>query len=301
MAKTKIRIALNREGALFFFFVLGLGAAAIYSGKSGLMLLFCCLFAAIVVFAVIARQNFTQPLRIERRFVEDVFAGCDTRIDLLVTNEGTTPIYGIHIFERFETDRTIGPMFIRRLAPGETATARYMCVFPTRGQARFCGFQIRSRFPLPFFELRQDIECETMHFVYPEPKPGTEQIVFQTTQAAFCPRKNRVSENVIRELVHGRRAGRILWKLSAKRQTWLESVPLRVRSAETMPVISITPKNVLGDENFELQISQITAYILNQIQLDRSGEIHFGAEQLPYGKAPQQRREVLEMLAMIQS
>ena len=95
MSKPKIRIALNREGALFFFFVLGLGASAIYSGKSGLMLLFCCMIAAIVVFAIIAHQNFQQSLKIERRFVEEVFAGCDTRIDLLITTENY--IYVIEI------------------------------------------------------------------------------------------------------------------------------------------------------------------------------------------------------------
>jgi uncharacterized protein (DUF58 family) len=300
MSKPKIRIALNREGALFFFFVLGLGASAIYSGKSGLMLLFCCMIAAIVVFAIMAHQNFQQSLKIERRFVEEVFAGCDTRIDLLITNEGSAPIYGIHIFEKFESERTIGPMFIRRLAPGETATARYMCVFPSRGQAQFCGFEIRSRFPLPFFELRRDIPCKTTHIVYPEPITGTEHIVFQPAESQNCPRKHRFSENVIRELVHGRRAGRILWKLSAKRQTWLESVPLRTRSAATMPAIFITPKMAMHDEIFERQISQITAYILTQIQLDRTGEVHFGKEQLTYGKSPQQRREILEMLAMIQ-
>ena len=300
MSKTKTRIALNREGGLFFFFILGLGAAAIYSGKSGLMLLFCCLFAAVVVFMVIGRQNFNQPLRIERRFVEDIFAGRDTRIDLLITNEGTSPVYGIHIFERFEGGRTIGPMFIRRLGPGETATARYMCVFPTRGQALFCGFEIRSRFPLPFLELRRDIRSETTHFVYPEPHSGTEHIVFHAVSSALNQRRSTVSDRVIRELVHGRRAGRILWKLSAKRQIWLESVPLRINSGSVIPAIWIASKSYLGDEKFERQISQVTGYILHQIQLDRSGTIHIGEVHMSYGKSPQQRREVLEMLAMLE-
>ena len=42
----RLRVAINREGVLFVFFWLALGAAAIYSGNAGLMILFCMLTAA---------------------------------------------------------------------------------------------------------------------------------------------------------------------------------------------------------------------------------------------------------------
>ena len=149
--KNNTRLALSREGWLFAFFIAGLGVAAIYSGQSGLMLLFCCLVAVVFLMLGIARKN-VQNLKIERRFVEEIYAGRETRIDVLVTNTGNSTLYGIHIFEAFDDKTQIGPMFIRKLAPGETFTARYMCMFPTRGCTQFVGFEVRSRFPLPFFE-----------------------------------------------------------------------------------------------------------------------------------------------------
>lgn len=300
MHETKTRIALNREGVLFLCFVLGLGAFAIYSGNHSSLLFFCCLVAVWLILAFIAHRNFVQPLCIERRFVEEIFAGKDTRIDVLVTNRGTAPIYGLHIFEQFEDGSVIGPMFVHRLGPGETATARYVCVFPKRGQMKFGGFQLRSRFPLPFWEMRRHVSSETIGFVYPEPVSGMDQIVFQTSCSDGGPRRAHASETVIRELIHGHRAGRILWKLSAKRRSWLESVPLRTRSSETVPVIRVVGKEQLGEERFELQISQVTAYVLTQLQYHRTGEVHLGHKPFQYGRLPQQRRELLEILATIE-
>ncbi|MBO4349854.1 MAG: hypothetical protein J6A01_02785 [Proteobacteria bacterium] len=293
------RFAVNREGALFIFFLTALGGASIYSGKSGLMILFCCLFAGVVILTAAARMNCMQKLVIERRFVEDIFANRDTKIDILVTNYGNSPVYGIHVYERFEGDRTIGPMFIRKLVPGETATARYLCQFPSRGNAHFCGMEVRSRFPLPFFEWRQTIDSDLSAFVYPEPISGSDQIVMTNTQSDTPARHAKKDDTTIRELVHGRRAGRILWKISAKRQIWLESVPTASRSRSKRSVIQIQSRQNLGAQRYETQISQITFYVLNQMQNNLKGEIVVGNQHVPYGNSQTERREVLEMLAMV--
>ena len=293
------RFAVNREGALFIFFLIALGGASIYSGKSGLMILFCCLFAGVVILTVVARMNCMQKLLIERRFVEDIFANRDTKIDILVTNYGNAPVYGIHIYEQFEGNRSIGPMFIRKLVPGETATARYLCQFPSRGHAKFCGFEVRSRFPLPFFEWRQTIHCEHSAFVYPEPLAGSDQIVMTNAQSDTPERQAKKDDTTIRELIHGRRAGRILWKISAKRQIWIESVPTASRLRSKRSVIQIQPRQNLGPQRYETQISQITFYVLNQMQNNLKGEIVVGNQHVPYGNSQTERREVLEMLAIV--
>ena len=296
---SRVQIAINTEGALFLLFFLGLGCAAIDSGQNGLMLLFCCFFAAVLVFFFLARRNLAQNLCIERRFVEEIYAGRDTRIDVLITNTGKSPVYGIHVFEQFDDAHSIGPIFVQKLNPGQTATAHYMCQFPRRGTVKFEGFQIRSRFPVPFLEFRKDIENRCTSFVYPEPLQGTEWISFNAAASESSPQKMRRNDTAIRELVHGQKSGRILWKLSAKKRTWIESVPIRTRSSDSGTVIEITPRQQLGAEKYETQISQITAYVLRQMQYDYEGEIHFGNSHVPYGKSPIDRRQVLEMLATI--
>lgn len=294
-----LRLAANAEGFIFFFACIALGAAAIGSGKNGLMLLFCTLAAAFILFSIIARRNISQPLKIERRFAEEIFAGNEAHIDLIVTNLGNIPVFGIHIYEKFEDGRTIGPIFIPRLNPGQTSVAKYVCMFPNRGHAHFCGFEIRSAFPLPFAELRKDIPVQNDILVYPEPIDGTEQIEFSTAQDDSRPQISHQTDTSIRELIHGRRVGRILWKLSARRQIWLEAVPIRKKNTSGIPAIILQPKQILGPERFEKQISQVTGFVLDQIQNEKHGEIQIEHISLPYGKTPQQRQKILETLASI--
>ena len=294
----RTRLALSREGWLFVFFIVGLGAAAIYSGQSGLMLLFCCLFAAIVIMTLVAYRN-VQNLRIERRFVEEIYAGRETRIDILVTNTGTSTAYGIHIFESFRDRTHIGPMFIRTLAPGTTFTARYMCVFPTRGCTEFVGFSVRSRFPAFFFEYRCEILAPDEAFVYPSPDTNTDLLRFANSERIDPHARTVRSDTMIREIVNGRQAGRILWKLSAKRQKWMESVPLRTRQNETEHVIECVHKNVIGDEKFERQLSQITAYVLQKAADGQNGLVRIGDREYPFSAIDQQRRALFDALAVI--
>ena len=295
---TRVHIALNREGGLFVFFALGLGAAAIYSGSSGLVLLFCAILAVVILAGWVARNNL-KNISIERRFVQEIFAQKESRIELLIKNHGRKPVYGLHIFDTFEQNHRIGPVFVKQLEPGETATARYLCQFPRRGVAQFCGFQIRSRFPLAFIEFRLDYDQLESAFVYPQPLAGVDLVSFEQSGDLQTVRKTYAEEHTIRELVHGRRTGKILWKLSARRQIWMESVALRRPLPGDHLAVTVTDKHKLGYERFERQISQITDLALKRIQNHQSGVVRIGDRKLIYGESPKQRRELLETLARL--
>ena len=182
----RLRVAINREGVLFVFFWLALGAAAIYSGNAGLMILFCMLTAAFALVSALAHRNM-QPLEVVRRFPEDIFAQRNAHIDVLMTNRSAIPVYGLHLYERFDDAHCIGPIYVARLAPGETARARYMCIFDARGVAQFSTFEVRSRFPVPIFEWRQTIEASDMARVYPRYEPGTDLIAFCEEESTAPP------------------------------------------------------------------------------------------------------------------
>ena len=297
-ASSHIHLALNREGGLFLFFMAGLGGAAIYSGNSGLVLFFCAIFAVMVLAYFVARNNL-KKISVERRFVEEIFAQKESRIDLLIKNQGNHTVYGLHIFDSFGQNHQIGPVFVRQLAPGETATARYLCQFPTRGVAQFMGFQVRSRFPLPFFEFRLDIDHPESSCVYPEPVNGFDQVFLAPSESQENMARAYAEEHTIRELVHGRRTGRILWKLSARRQTWLESVPLRHPLPGDHLIITVADKKSMTPEQFERQISQITDLVLKRLQNYKTGEVHLGAHIYEYGHSAKERQDLLEALAKV--
>ena len=292
-------IAINREGALAIFFFLGLAGAAIHSGNNGLILLFCWTFAAAILLCAMALRNCTPNLLIQRRFSEELFAQRDTRVDVIITNTSHKTLYGLHIFERFENNRTIGPIFVRKLPPDATVTAQYLCRFVNRGYAHFSGFEVRSRFPLPFFELRYPIDAPDNAFIYPEPKPGRDLIQFACNPDKASKRLRSSHQVTFRELEHGRKSGKILWKLSAKKQKWIEAVPLRTAPQDLTPVIQIQHKKEIGSAAFENQLSQITHFVLKRMMNDQCGIVQCDNIPIEYTNTPQSRRKLLEFLATL--
>ena len=251
----RIHTACSREGIFFLLFLMGLGGAALYTAKNALILLFCFFIFTLLATLYIGRKN-VASLRLNRRFQDEFFAGEEAHIDLLVHNPGKHTHYALHLYEDFEQDRTIGPIFIPSLKPDETSQAQYDCIFHHRGTVRFRQLQVRSRFPLPFFEFRAIYPCEMRHTVYPSCDPGRDRIFFsdeiQTPKGGGFFRNTR-----FQELEHGHQRGHIQWKLSARRGTFIETVDHHVRHQSAM-TIDFKSRADLPPADFERQISQLT-------------------------------------------
>ena len=295
MTQRPLHLALNREGALFVFFWLTLTSAAIYSGKSGLVLLMSAISASLALAYFIARRNF-QTMHIERRFKEDIFAGRETQIDLFITNTGHSPVFGLLLFERFSDNHVIGPIFIRRLNPGQTVSAHYMCMFSQRGRAFFQNIEIRSRFPLPFVELRQTLNIPDSACVYPTPIPGDDELTCLNTTKN--KKDTQRKDHALKELNHGVRRGHIAWKISARRQKWIEDAPMRSGTHEISHAIRIRPYQELGAFRYERQLSQATALVLDRIRHQQSGSVLIGNKNYLYGQTHEQRKKLLDALAL---
>ena len=296
----RLRVAINREGVLFVFFWLALGAAAIYSGNAGLMILFCMLTAAFALVSALAHRNM-QPLEVVRRFPEDIFAQRNAHIDVLMTNRSAIPVYGLHLYERFDDAHCIGPIYVARLAPGETARARYMCIFDVRGVAQFSTFEVRSRFPVPIFEWRQTIEASDMARVYPRYEPGTDLIAFCEEESTAPPPADRprfqTEMHTIAELRHGRRRGRILWKLSAKKGKIYEDIPIRnKRHAQTSHIVVETARGRSRVE-YEREIAQVATFCTQHACDGRLGSVRLGTTVYRFGASHDQWRRLLNALS----
>ena len=296
----RLRVAINREGVLFVFFWLALGAAAIYSGNAGLMILFCMLTAAFALVSALAHRNM-QPLEVVRRFPEDIFAQRNAHIDVLMTNRSAIPVYGLHLYERFDDAHCIGPIYVARLAPGETARARYMCIFDARGVAQFSTFEVRSRFPVPIFEWRQTIEASDMARVYPRYEPGTDLIAFCEEESTAPPPTDRprfqTEMHTIAELRHGRRRGRILWKLSAKKGKIYEDIPIRnKRHAQTSHIV-VEPARGRSRVEYEREIAQVATFCTQHACDGRLGSVRLGTTVYRFGASHDQWRRLLNALS----
>ena len=289
--KIKVHIAGSREGVFFILFLLGLGAAVVYTSKNSLILLFCFLLFTVLATLVLGRRN-VLGLSLSRRINHELFAAQEAHIDILTRNDSARAHYSLHVYEDFEQRRTIGPIFIPTLAPGEVAQAPYDCVFPYRGNVRFRQIQVRSRFPIPFFEFRATYPCDEQNTVYPQRLPQRDLVTFAGNSDETRGNARR-RQNRIQALQDGRQAGRILWKISAKRGTLIEEVAKPARAA-TSHVVQLTPKYALTPLEFERQISQITDFCLDSLDKGDAVSIRYG-DQLTSGK----RRDLLEFLSHV--
>lgn len=287
--RPRIHIACSREGIFFLFFVLGLGGAAIYTAKNSLILLFCFLVFTLIATLYIGRSNVSR-LHLDRRFQDELFANQEAHIDLLAKNTGKHTRYALHLYEDFDQDRTIGPIFVPSLKPEETVQTPYDCIFYERGSVRFRQIQVRSRFPLPFFEFRAIYPCETRNTVYPARDTARDMITYLKETAS--PQGRTLQRHTrLQELEHGHQRGHIQWKLSARRNTFIEQVDHSTRHHLTQ-AIDFKPRSALSASDFERQISQITDDCMNAFQEDRTVIIHTGANVVP-----SHRKAILEFLA----
>ena len=296
----RLRAAINREGILFVFFLCALGAAAVYSGLAGLMILFCALTASAVLLCVLGRRNM-QPLKIVRRFSQDIYAGRETSVEVFVTNCGKTASFGLHVYEMFGPNRCIGPIFIGRLEPGETAAARYTCIFDVRGVARFSAFEARSRFPAPLAEWRQTVGAPDAAYVYPRIDEGCDLIEFDGGAPDMPAPSGAAAQNrelrSISELRNGRRRGRILWKLSAKKGKIYEDVAAPGRQKAATPQICVGAQNGFPRALHERRIAQVATFCAKRARSGGCGTVRLLNDVYRYGQSPEQLRNLLNALA----
>ena len=282
-------MACSREGVYFLCFVVGLTVAAIYTAKNALILLASFLVILVVASILLGRNNVRKVL-VQRRLNDELFAQQEAHITLVAQNVGHRARYAIQLFEDFERDRTIGPIYVSCLRPDSTASCDYDCVFQHRGTVRFRQIQVRSRFPMPFFEFRAVYPLEARNTVYPERLSERDLIQFEAdatrSHATSLHRQPRMQE-----LQFGHQTGRILWKLSARRGEFIEELqrPGRAVCAET---IRFVPKSELTVADFEKQISQITDYALKALESGKQISISTNQRVISSN-----RHDILEFLA----
>lgn len=296
--RQKLQIAWNREGVIFLLLALGLAFASVYTGQNAIVLLFCVFAAVLSLSAWFGGQN-VGGLIVERRFIEEIYAQKEAQIELIVYNPSSRTRHGLHLYEDFGGVSEIGPMYIDKLGPRQTAVLRYSCIFPTRGVSRFQQIQLRSRYPLPFFEFRSRMPKPDTALVYPSLDPETTVLTFHPLEASLNLRRS-MHDWSIQPVIAGRITGRILWKLSA-RQGQLVQRHARFRSHAQSEVISLKSRQELGRAAFERQASQAAHYCIDSLEHGRSIALYAsdGSCLLEAGSGSVQRLAVLEILAQI--
>ncbi|RIK89934.1 MAG: hypothetical protein DCC71_25750, partial [Proteobacteria bacterium] len=166
------RLRPTRAGWLFFFLVFAVGFAALNTGNNLLYLVLALMLSFLVLSGVLSEAAL-RGIQVERRLPFEWIAGRPGRVVLEVTN--AHPRHWSHAIVVEDlgrapgaaADAALGAVFAMRIAPGATEARSYRHAPHARGELRFAGFRVITRFPFGLFAKSLDVRREATVVVYP--------------------------------------------------------------------------------------------------------------------------------------
>ena len=163
----------TRAGWLFFGLVFAIGFAALNTGNNLLYLVLSLLLAFLVLSGVLSEAAL-RGIRVERRLPFEWVAGRAARVVLEISNAQRRSWAHAIVVEdlgpaprRRAPMRVLGRAFALRIEPGKTETRSYRFEPEQRGELRFTGFRVITRFPFGLFAKSLELQREASVVVYP--------------------------------------------------------------------------------------------------------------------------------------
>ena len=166
------RLRPTRAGWLFFALVFAIGFAALNTGNNLLYLVLSLLLAFLVLSGVLSEAAL-RGIRVERRLPFEWVAGRGVRVVLEISNaQRKTWAHAIVVEDLGRApgdpaERALGRGFALRIEPGKTESRSYRFEPTQRGELRFAGFRVITRFPFGLFAKSLELPREAFVVVYP--------------------------------------------------------------------------------------------------------------------------------------
>jgi uncharacterized protein (DUF58 family) len=151
--------------------VFAVGFAALNTGNNLLYLVLSLMLAFLVLSGVLSEAAL-RGIQVERRLPFEWVAGRAARVVLEVRNaQRRTWSHAIVVEDLGAAGggaaAPLGRVFAMRVAPGQTESRSYRFEPAARGELRFHGFRVTTRFPFGLFAKSLEIEREARVIVYP--------------------------------------------------------------------------------------------------------------------------------------
>ncbi len=228
---------------MFFALTLGVGFAALNTGNNLLYLVFSFLLGFLVLSGVLSEAALRR-VEVRRRLPREIFAEAPVPVALEVENaQRRVPSYAIVVEDLAGDDvheaRSLGRVFVLRLAAGAPQERAYLLTAPARGPLRLAGFRVSTRFPFGLFAKSLLLEAPAETLVYPAldlvralPAGGPGR----STGEARSRTQGRGTEAAgLRAFRSGDSARSVHWRASARRGALL----VRDREREEKPELEV--------------------------------------------------------------
>jgi uncharacterized protein (DUF58 family) len=167
------RLRPTRAGWCFFLLVFGVGFAALNTGNNLLYMVLALMLAFLVLSGLLSEATL-RGIRVRRRVPGEIFAERAARVLLEIHNDQSRAVaFAVVVEDRADsgsdagTDHAAGRCFALRIAPGAREVRSYSLRAERRGELRFRGYVVFTRFPFGLFSKSLLIEDHETLLVYP--------------------------------------------------------------------------------------------------------------------------------------
>lgn len=165
------RLRFTREGNWFVFLAIAVGLAAVNTGNNLLYLLLAWLLSFIIASGVLSELTM-RGLIVTRQPAPEVFAGQPFLMEIAVANgKAGLASFSIEIEDLVDGRPLDKKCYFLKIPPGKTQRTSYRHTFARRGEYRFDGFRIGTRFPFTLFRKSRDADAPGSVVVFPRLAP----------------------------------------------------------------------------------------------------------------------------------
>jgi uncharacterized protein (DUF58 family) len=294
----------TRAGWCFIAIIFGVGFAALNTGNNLLYLVLALMLAFLVLSGLLSESSL-RGIRIERSLPRELFAGSPNRVVLRVHNDQRrNPAFAITIEDRLDTAAGIeaaGRTFALRIGPRSTEARSYLFEPTQRGDIRFDGFRVSTRFPFGLFVKYREIDLPEDAIVY----PAVQRLPFGTRTARSVTDEDERSGQShdgdelagLREFEPGDSLVRVHWRSSARAGRLVVGEREGFAAAEfevQLRIPSSTP-----DERVEDRVAQAASEVVTHLETGSRVGLRSPAVLFPPATGFAHRTELLRFLARV--
>jgi uncharacterized protein (DUF58 family) len=296
----------TRAGWAFFAITFGVGFAALNTGNNLLYLVLALMLAFLVLSGVLS-ESALRGIAVRRRLPRELFAETSCTVGLEITNnQQRVPAFALLVEDRATegnaAQRAAGRAFALRVGPGETERRAYRCVPSRRGEIRFDGFRVSTRFPFGLFSKALTLESPQTALVYPALEPLSIPPSFgaarETGEGVAGEHGTGPVVSGLRHYEPGDPARRIHWRASLRRDELLvrkveseqrAEVEVRLRTAGQQP-----------GERFERSVRWAASEVVAQLEAGARVALRTDASRIEAGLGKRRRGQLLGFLARVE-
>lgn len=161
-----VTVEFTREGLIFIFLSLAIGAAAVNTGNNILYLIFSLMLGLIVVSGVLSRRilnGLSSVIEFPAHVFSEVPANCYVAV---MNHKMRLPSIGVR-FALKDKGFPAADKYFFYIPPGQKVSAFLSLVFPRRGCYRLSETELRTKFPFSFFVKVRRLSIQHQVRVYP--------------------------------------------------------------------------------------------------------------------------------------